>query len=112
MSRQSALKETGQMEKLLETLKHVDALKYLSVAKALESSDDELLAFDSRMYENDLEDKGELPEIAPQDLHRKLHVFVCDYKKMQESGGIPWYKMHNGKKKCSVEGDRSGRETT
>jgi hypothetical protein len=91
----TVLKETGQVEKLLETSKHVDASKYLSVANTLELSDDELPTFNARLYENDLEDEEELPEIAPQDLYRMLHVFLSGYKKMEQSGGIPWDKIHN-----------------
>jgi hypothetical protein len=94
----TVLKETGQAEKLLETSKHVDALKYLSVANTSESSGDELPTFDSRMYENNSEDEDELPEIALQDLHKMLHVFLSGYKTIEKSGGILWDKLHNGEK--------------
>jgi hypothetical protein len=59
------------------------------VVKATDASDKELPFFDSRMYENDSDDEEQLPEIALQDLHRMLHVFLSGYKKIEQSGGIP-----------------------
>jgi hypothetical protein len=98
VKKNAVLKETGQAEKRLEGSEHVDALKYLTVTNATDESDAEFPTFDSRMYENDSDDEEELPEIALQDLHKMLHVFLSGYKTIEESGGIPWDKLHNSEK--------------
>ena len=46
--------------------------------------------------ESGAEEDEELPEIALQDLHKMLHVMLSGYKKIEQYGGIPRDKMHNG----------------
>jgi hypothetical protein len=96
------LKETGQANDLLKASSHVDASQYLKLGKS-NSSVNDTPDFDSSLYnygydddESGAEEDEELPEIALQDLHKMLHVMLSGYKKIEQSGGLPWDKMHNG----------------
>jgi hypothetical protein len=96
------LKETGQAEVLLKESKHIDARKYLTLAKSTDLLDEDIPYFDPSIFMDNYDDASgsdqeeEIPEIAPQDLHKMLQVMLSGYKKMEKSGGIPWDKMHNG----------------
>ena len=100
---QTVLPQAGQAAELISGSQHVDAAKYLQQARVTDDSDIPTPFFDSSLYCNDIDDpeceeveEEDLPEIALQDLHKMLQVILSSYKEMENAGGIPFDKWHNG----------------